>query len=289
MTLVRYEVLLTVSRLKSFTKAAEELNMTQSGVSHAIKSLEDELGFPLITRNKRGITPTSEGKMLLNYINEIIQLERKIKQEVDKVHGIETGEIRIGSFSSVTSLWLPHIFYEFQKDYPNVRLILYEGVYKEIEEMLLNGEIDCGFIVAPVSKELEYIHLKNDPLVCIVSKSHELSNEEKITIEQLEKEQFIVPQEGGDLDVVKTFNKYNIRPEIKFKVIENQTILSLVEKGLGISIIAKMVLDSNSADIRALKLEDNLYRSIIIATNKYISPLTEKFIEYVVRFVKNQM
>lgn len=288
LTLVRYEVLSTVVREQSFTKAAKELNMTQSGVSHAIKSLENELGFPLITRNKRGIMTTSEGRSLLKYMVEIIQLDRKIKAEVNKVHGIETGKIKVGSFSSVTALWLPNVFYDFQKDYPNVQLILYEGVYKEIEDWIINGEIDCGFVVGPESRELDYFHLKDDPLKCIVSKNHKLSKQSKVTIEQLEKEQFIIPKAGGDIDVIKIFNKYNINPRIRFKVLENQTILSLVERKLGISIIAQMVLDSHSANISSLGLENDIYRSIKIATNKYTSPLTEKFIEYVQKHVKRK-
>lgn len=109
MSITKYQVFLSTVELGSLTKTAEALNLTQSGVSHAIASLEEEFGFLLLIRDRAGIRLTSNGERLLRYVRDILQANERLKQEVAAINGLETGTVRIGSFVSVSTQWLPPI------------------------------------------------------------------------------------------------------------------------------------------------------------------------------------
>lgn len=289
MTLSRYEVLSKVVELESLTKAATALNLTQPGISHAINSLESEWGISLLKRGRGGVQVTNEGKRMMKHIQELLQINEKIKQETAAIKGLEIGEVRIGAFASVVSQWLPEIIRNFQKDYPAIDIHLHEGVYQNIEQWIINGAVDCGFVTIPtIYDSLNVTPLGKDRLLCIISDKHPLRNQNNIRFHQIEKEPFIMPSKGGDADVTRIFKKYHVTPSIKFKLVENQAIISMVENNLGISILAEMVLKGISNNIRILSLEQDCYRSIGIATNGNMSPATEKFISYVQAWINEQ-
>ncbi|MFJ7977019.1 LysR family transcriptional regulator [Peribacillus sp. JNUCC 23] len=283
MTISRYEVISRVVELKSLTKAANSLNLTQPGVSHAINSLETEWGIPLITRSRSGVQLTSDGARIIKHIRELLQINEEIKQEVAAIKGMEVGTVKVGTFASVASQWLPKIITFFQQSYPNIEIKLFEGDYKTIEHWLVNNEVDCGFLVLPaLSKSLEVIPLKKDPMVCIVSNQNPLHKQKKITFNQIENEPFIIPKEGGDTDVTRIFKEHTIKPAIKYELYEDNAIISMVENNLGISILSEMVaLNNSSNDFSILNLEIDSYRIIGLATTSTTSPATEKFIECV--------
>ncbi|OCA92018.1 LysR family transcriptional regulator [Pseudobacillus wudalianchiensis] len=288
MTISRYEVINKVVELKSLTKAGIALNLTQPGVSHAINSLESEWGIPLIRRSRSGVQLTSDGERIIKHIRELLRINDEINQEVAAIKGLEIGTVRVGTFASVASQWLPKIITYFQKSNPNIEIELFEGDYKKIEQWLLNNEVDCGFLALPASsKSLNVIPLKKDPMVCIVSNQNPLHKQKKILFSQIEQEPFIIPREGGDTDVTRIFKKHNIKPNIKYELYEDKAIVSMVENNLGINILSEMVArEESSKDFSILELEVNSYRLIGLATLPTISPATEKFIAHVKTWVE---
>ncbi|OVE34290.1 hypothetical protein CCZ20_27370 [Priestia aryabhattai] len=282
MTIARYEVFDKIVELKSLTKAGNALNLTQPGVSHAINSLEKEWGIPLIKRSRSSIQLTNDGERILKHIRELLKINQEINQEVAAIKGMEIGTVKVGTFASVASQWLPKIITFFQKDNPNIEVELYEGNYKYIEHSLLNNAIDCGFLALPSeSKSLKETFLKKDPIVCIVSKKNPLHEQKVISFSQIEKEPFIIPRAGGDSDATKIFKEHKIKPSIKYELFEDKAIISMVENNLGISIISEMALNGHNNGISVLNLEVESYRSIGIVTTTTVSPATKKFIEYV--------
>lgn len=145
MSIAKYEIFQTVIELGSLTKASESLNISQSGVSHAISSLEKDLGFSLLTRNKAGIRLTVNGERMLEYIREILQLNEKMLQEAGEIKGLEIGTVRIGTFSSVSAVWLPGIIKKFTDQYPHIKVDIAEGKQEEISRWISQGIIDFGF------------------------------------------------------------------------------------------------------------------------------------------------
>lgn len=133
MSLVKYEILNKVAEVKSFTKAADALALTQSAVSHAITNLETEFGFSLVNRNRSGITLTTEGETMLLAIRKVLQENEKVHQEAASLLGLAKGTIKVGIFKSVSTKWLPEIIQLMEKSYPAIQIQLKEGDYLEIE------------------------------------------------------------------------------------------------------------------------------------------------------------
>lgn len=171
MSLFKYEVFHKVVELGSLTRASEALGLTQSGVSHAVHSLETEFGFSILTRNRSGVRLTDNGERVLAFVREMLQVQERLKQEVAAINGLETGTIRIGTFTSISVQWLPGIIRDFLASHPRIEVNLYEGDYHEIEEWLLSGEIDFGFVSMPTLDSFEVIPLKLDRMLCILPRA----------------------------------------------------------------------------------------------------------------------
>ncbi|MED3728494.1 LysR family transcriptional regulator [Priestia filamentosa] len=279
MSLVKFEIFSKIAEVGSFTKAADSLQLTQSAVSHAITSLEKEFELTLINRNKTGVTLTNAGEHLLFTIRKVLHYNEKVYQEAASLNGLSKGTIKIGIFTSVSMKWLPDIIKIMEAKYPAIHIELKEGDYFEIEQWLLNGEIDCGFVNITQSNQFDIIPLKNDPLLCIVSNQSQLYNKPVVTFEDLEKVDFIMPSYGGSHDVKRLFEAYNVQPNIRFELMEETAIMSMISHHLGISILPEMVLDSLPKQLRAIPLEVNSYRSIGLATRYNLSPAGRKFAE----------
>ncbi|MDR3565767.1 MAG: LysR family transcriptional regulator [Negativicutes bacterium] len=290
MTIFKYKVFHAVVELGSLTKAAESLNLTQSGVSHAISSLETEFGFSLLTRDRAGIALTSNGERLLTRICETLQSDERLRQEVAAIRGLEIGTIRIGTFTSVSSQWLPGIMKEFQKQHLSLEIKLAEGDYDKIEGWILNGSVDFGFVSLPAFKSFETIPLVKDKMFCILPREHPLQHQNKIFFDQIKEEPFIMPKWGSNDDVRRILRENNVTPRIKYEIAEDQAIIAMVQNGLGISILPEMVLRHNACNLSIVSLEKPVYRTIGIALNsiKNASPATKRFLAFLQLWLKRQ-
>ncbi len=266
----------------SFTKAAEHLNYSQSGISRMIADLEKEWNITLLERNKSGIKPTSDGLKLLPYIQNICSDFENLKTEIDQLSGLESGLIRIGTFSSVATHWLPNIIKEFQKDYPNIDYELLLGDYTEIEDWIHTGRVDCGFLRLPTNNTFKTIFLKEDKLMVILPENHPLKDCEKIPVSALCDEPFLLLEKGAKSEVTEIFENNNLTPDIKFTTWDDYAIMSMVESGLGISILPELILKQIPYKIITKELDIPAYRNIGLAfRNEKSSPLAvKKFVEY---------
>lgn len=288
MSINKFKVLLKVVELGSLTQAAEVMGFTQSGVSHMISSLEDEFGFSLLIRNRSGAKLTTNGEEILKTIREILKWNEHLEQQVASIHGIELGTIHIGTFTSVGVHWLPGIIQDFQRDYPHIEIRLVEGDYREIEDWIAEGKIDCGFLSLPTSDTFDAIPLHQDPMLVLLPMEHPLSSEDSITLSQIENERFIMPSKGSDYDVNRMLEKARIKPDIKYTLGDDYAIMAMVEKGLGISILPELVLRGQQRNIRLIELKEKSFRSLGIAVNsmREISPATKRLLNYVKSYPK---
>lgn len=283
MSLVKYEVFLKVVELCSLTKAADVLGFTQSGISHTISSLESEFGFPLLVRSRSGVKLTVNGEQVIQPIREILKWNEQLKQQVADIHGLETGTITIGTFTSVSVHWLPDMIKQFRQAYPYIEFKLMEGGYLEIEQWIEAGVVDCGFLSLPTREKFEVFPLKQDRMLAVLSKDHPLSGAPFMPLAQIAYEDFIIPKAGSDYDVRRVLEKAGIKPNIKFSAGDDYAIIAMVEKGLGISILPELVTRRQNHNVAMLELEERSFRSLGIAVGsmKYASPATKRFLEYV--------
>ena len=266
----------------SFTRAAGVLNYSQSGISRMIGDLEREWQVTLLERGKSGVRLTSEGTRLLPYAKRVCSEYEKLQAEVDEINGLKSGLIRIGTFSSVATHWLPNIIREFQKEYPGIDYELILGDYTEIETWIEEGRVDCGFLRLPARKELESVFLEQDRLLVVLPEGHPLAALEKIPVSALCGEPFMLLEKGAKAEVSEIFERSGLSPRVHFTTWDDYAIMSMVESGLGISILPELILKRIPYRVVARELEIPAYRNIGLAwkEKKGTSPMMKRFMEY---------
>ena len=266
----------------SITKAAIELNYAQSSVSKMIADLEKECGFALLERGKKVVNLTSSGKEILPLARNILNNYFELEGYINKLNKIESGSVRIGTFSSVAINRLPDIFTKFQKDFPNIEYEMLLGDYIEVEKWIDEGRVDFGFLRLPTEKRFDTMSLIQDEYMVVLPKNHILAKEENIDIKKLNSEPFLLLEHGGKTEVSNLLDKYNVKPNIKFTTWEDFAIMAMVEKGLGVSILPSLILENIPYDIEIRPLKIPFYRDIGIAMKdkKRLTPAAKKFIEY---------
>lgn len=280
--LLKYMAFVKTVEYGSFTKASEMLNYSQSGISRMINDLENEWKVILLERNKTGIKLTSDGLKLLPHAKAIISEYEKLQMEVDALNGLQSGIIRIGTFSSVATHWLPNIIKEFQKRYPNIVYELLLGDYTEIEEWIHTGRVDLGFLLFPTLSEFETHFLEKDELMAIIPEGHRYANSNSFPIEGFCDEPFILLKKGAKAEVSDIFRQHNLMPKVHFTTLDDYAVMSMVESGLGISILPKLILKRTPYRIVAKPLSIPAYRDIGIAlkSSKNASLAVRRFMEY---------
>ncbi|WP_350300576.1 LysR family transcriptional regulator [Peribacillus frigoritolerans] len=282
MNIQKYMAFIKAVEFGSFTKAAEALDYTQSGISRMINDLETEWGVFLFERGRAGISLTSDGLKLLPQLKRICNEHEILMTQIEDLHDMHSGMIRIGTFSSVATHWLPNIIRIFKKDYPKIDFELLLGDYTEIESWIINGRVDFGFVRLPSKTELETTFLEQDRLLVVIPQKHPLANCEKFPINELLNSPFMLLEKGAKAEISEIFEKHHISPQVNFTTWDDYAIMSMVENGLGISILPELILQRIPHKIIAKELEVPAFRNIGIATReqKSLSLASKRFLEY---------
>lgn len=282
MNLQKYMAFVKTVEYGSFTKAGVMLSYSQSAISRMIQDLEREWNVTLMERGKAGVRLTSDGIKLLPHAKRVCEEYEKLQMEVDELNGLQSGLIRIGTFSSVATHWLPNIIREFQKAYPNMDYELLLGDYAEIEGWILDGRVDCGFLALPLQSNLETIFLEQDRLLAVVPEGHPLAALPKIPVQALCEEPFMLLEKSGRADAAMLFDRCGLTPDVRFTTWDDYAIMSMVESGLGLSILPELILKRVPYRIVAKELDVPAYRKIGIAlrSQKTASLAVKRFLEY---------
>ncbi|WP_371381014.1 LysR family transcriptional regulator [Sporomusa aerivorans] len=282
MNIQKYEAFLKTVECRSLTKAAQELGYTQSAVSHMLNALETEWSVTLLTRDRSGVSVTSDGLQLLPLIRKVCNANRELLNQVGELHGLEAGVIRIGTFTSVSVHWLPKMIKTFHSEYPNIDFELLHGDYTEIENWILEGRADCGFLRLPAKADLESIFLEQDRLLVILPEQHPLADCDYFPITKLADEPFILLEEGPENEITKIFAENGIRPNVRFTARDDYAIISMVECGLGISILPELVLHRTPYKVVKRELATPAFRKlgIVLKDTRYASPAVKRFLDY---------
>ena len=282
MNIQKYLAFIRTVEYGSFTKAAEILNYSQSGISRMINDLEKEWNVSLLERNRTGVKLTSDGMKILPIAQSVCNEFNRLQEQVDEINGLGSGLIRIGTFSSVATHWLPKIIKEFQKDYHNIDYELLLGDYTEIEEWIKTGRVDLGFLRLPTTEEFETIFLEEDKLLVVLPENHPLAECDKFPVKALCDYPFMLLEKGAKAEISEIFERNNITPNVHFTTWDDYAVMSMVEGGLGIAILPQLILRRIPYKIVAKELDVPAYRKIGIAyREKAKLPLAvKKFIDY---------
>lgn len=282
LNVLKYMAFIKTVETGSFTKAAEKLNYSQSGVSRMIHDLEKEWNLILLERNRSGVKLTSEGFRILPYAKSLCEEYRKLQMQVDDLHGLQSGIIRIGTISSIATHWLPNIIKAFQKDYPGIDYELLLGDYTEIEEWIREGRVDCGFTRTPTCPDFDTEFLEQDRLLAIFPENHPLTKLDKVPLAALCEEPFMLLEKGAKAEISEVFERNGLTPRVHFTTWDDYAVMAMVESGLGISMLPELILKRMQYKIVAKELDVPAKRNIVVALRdrKTASLAVKRFLEY---------
>ncbi|MDE6602071.1 MAG: LysR family transcriptional regulator [Lachnospiraceae bacterium] len=285
----RFIAMQKIVELGSFSKAAENLGYTQSALSQMVSSLESEFSVKLLNRFRTGTKLTLEGEKIYPLIEKTVNQYFMVIEKVKEIRGLETGIVRMGTLASISAHWIPGLLKDFQSLYPGVEFVIHQGDYTSIHEWIKTGAIDFGFVNPKAVSGLEIIELKEGEMLAVVPENHHLAKEKVIPLDRLADEAFILLEEGHYYEPLEAFKLIGKRPNIKYTIHDDYTIMTMVEAGLGVSILAELVLHRTNYHISLHQTEPPIYRtlaigykdeeSLPIASRKFIAYLREHLSE----------
>ena len=260
----RYLALQKIVELGSFSKAAEALGYTQSAMSQMIASLENELSIKLLNRFRTGTKLTLEGAELYPHLERAIYQYLAVQEKAKEIRGLETGIVRMGTLVGISAHWLPGLLKEFQSQYPGVEFIIHQGDYTSIQEWIKTGAVDFGFVNPKAVSGLETILLKEGAMLAVLPEGHPLAKQKLVPLHDLVKEPFILLEEGHYYEPLEAFQSIGVIPNVKYTIHDDYAIMTMVEAGLGVSVLAELVLHRTHYRIALRPTEPPISRTIAI-------------------------
>jgi len=262
----------------SLTSAAAELGYTQSGLTHMMNSLEDELGLKLLVRRKNGVQLSSAGQSLLEDMIVLSNAAKKLEQSAEKLRESGGSVLRLGAYTSMASRWLPAVLAEFRRIHPEVEVSISVDTIEGNYNMIKNEVLDCAFVSYQKSfmRSLSWVPLRDDELVAIAPKGHP---GETYAVEDFSGQEFLMPANGFDMDISPVFSS-GIQPRISYTNLDDPAIVSMVEHGLGVSILSRLVMENMSKNVSSVPLSPPAFRKlgIIVSEKRSNDKLINRFI-----------
>lgn len=273
----RYKILLTVIDTGSISGAAGHLGYTASGISRMMGTLEEETGFPLLYRGKKGVSPTKECMELLPSIREFIFAGEKISQMAAKIQGGETGTIVIGTAYSHFYKWITKVTSEFHEQHPGVQFRIINGTSTELIQKMKNYQVDFCLVSRREGIE-NWITICNDYMVAMLPAEHTLATGKSVPVEIFATEPYIETYPGQDIDNSRVFERCHVLPNTVFSTLDIYATYSMVEAGLGISMNNQINSHLWNGSVKHLPLQPNQTVEIGLAYQKKITPAAELFL-----------
>lgn len=282
MELRKWNVFLAVVDSGSFTKASEGLGYTQSGITQMMKSLEQEVGFPLFHKGHHGVSLTKEGEALLPSIRNLFSANETLNQEISFLKGAKKGTLKIGAYTSCSIHWIPEIIQAFKKEYPGILFDIAEGNEYELSCWIRDHKVDIAFTSYQDDSSYHFIPVYDDPMLAVMPKGHPLAAYDEVPIELYADAAFVVSDYSYLNDVHRILKAAGVTPDIRYTTHSDYSILSMVEHNLGISILPSLVLRNKSGNFEARPLKPNAYRRLgmAVASSANMSPVMKIFIQY---------
>ncbi len=277
----KYEALVTSISQGSFTRAADLLGYTQSGLTHMMNALETEVGFQLLQRGHFGIRLTANGERIMPMVTEFLQAAERLREEIRSVSEQSGETITIGAYSSIASHWLPRILEAFRTVCPNVQVNIHDESRPQLFLEVQSGRFDLAFTSAPTEENVDWIPLREDELLALLPKTGQPDAQQKFAVERYAGTQFLMPSDGYDADILAVFNVHGIRPQLLTTSVSDPAIISMVAHGLGVSMLSELCIRGYEESVCALPLEPRYSRhlGIILRKNALMKPCVAKLID----------
>lgn len=295
----------TIADTQSISKAAEELFIAQPSLSQALQRIERELGTHLFIREPRGMKLTYAGEKYYLMAKEILDIYSDFKSEITHINELKAGRLVIGIARYMGMNVLPNVLPDFNKNYPNVEIIIREENTRVLEDLVLSGDVDFALThihKKDMNEKIQYEILREDDFLLVTEKNH-LKNFDKllekdgkkfVDLRDLKDESFIMLNVNKGIRRVQdmVLKSYGISPKVLIKTKNFETAKRLAANGLGITILPRDYLNiftenKNYDTFNLLGTEENYwYTSILTIPDIYTSQAAKVFIEEVKNFLK---
>lgn len=279
----KIKALLTAAETGSLTSAAAELGYTQAGLTQMMNSLENELGIRTLIRGKNGVRLSEAGQSLLEPMRAFVGAADTLEKAVSKLRAESRTAIRIGAYASVSRQWLPAILSEFLREYPDIDASVSVGSIEQMYESVKNEDLDCAFVSyhPRFLNGLNWFPLHVDELLAVLPPDDPFEGS-VFPVEDFSEREFLMPSLGFDLDIEPLFNNTSPRvtPHTRYTNMDDAALISMVEHGLGLTILSRLIMQNISAGVRTLPLEPQGFRSLglVISTKRQSEHVLRSFV-----------
>lgn len=265
----KLEILMTAVDLGSFSRASEVVGYTQSGLTHLVNSLEREIGFPLIVRSHNGISLTEQGRDLMPDIRQFLQANASLENRIQSMREKQTETIRIAAYASIAMFWMPEILYRFRRICPNVDVDL-RMVDHALEpfELLQDGKTDVIFASRQNYGTCEWTPLYHELLYAILPRDYPLKSPTEFPLKEFEGKEFLMPYGRFDIDVHAAFKREGVKANEQTVYVDDETVIRMVGKGLGISMMSELMIRGNTDDVLCIPVTPKSIRELGMGTEK---------------------
>jgi DNA-binding transcriptional LysR family regulator len=281
------QVFLSVSKHLNYTRAGEEINLSQPSVSVRIHQLESELRVKLFEQLGKKVVLTDAGQLLVPYANRVIAAIDDAHHAIDELQGLERGSLRIGASTTPGMYLVPQVVARFKRSHPKIDIHLRIKDTREVEDGVLNNEFDFGFVGGHLAAAEVSAHAwLTDELLLVVSPDHRLRNKKAVRKQDLEGESFIVRESGSATraTIVTQLQQANFELETVIEMENPESIKKAVQSGLGIAFISKFAIatELKAKTLTAIRVRDltiNRELKIVHRKDKHLSRAAVAFIE----------
>ena len=261
----KIKALLAAAETGSLTAAAAQLGYTQAGLTQMMNSLESELDVRLLVRGKSGVKLSEAGRGLLEPMRAFVAASDELERGVEELRRGRRAAIRIGAYASVSRQWLPAILSEFLREYPATDASVSVGSIAQMYESVKREELDCAFVSCHLSlmKGLSWYPLHVDELLAVLPPDDPFAGE-AFPVERFSERDFLMPSLGFDMDIEPLFSRSSphVTPRTRYTNMDDAALVSMVEHGLGRTILSRLILQGQSLNVKALPLQPQGFREL---------------------------
>ena len=275
----KLEALVVSVELGSFTRAAEQLGYTQSGLTHMMNSLEKDIGFTVLVRGRSGVQLTPAGQRIFPLVQECLAGSAALEREISLINSHKEDSVRVAAYESIARHWLPEVIQQFRREHPDVTVDIQMGSVDEVYRWVLEDRVDMCFASRQDYNTLDWTPLRDDELLAILPPDYP-DGGDAFPVEFFNGQEFLMPSMGFDKDILRVLNEHGVMPLIRTTQVSDSAVISMVEHGLGVSVLSRLVLRGRQNSVRALPLLPQAFRKLGIAARprKELRPIVRKFI-----------
>ena len=281
------QVFLSVAKHLNYTRAADEVNLSQPSVSVRMRELERDLGSKLFEQLGKKVVLTEAGQLLVPFAARVIAVIGDAREAIDELQGMKRGLLRIGASTTPGMYLIPQTLANFKRHYPKIEVHLAVKDTRQIEEGVIRNEFDFGFVGGHLAgNEVDVLPWMTDHLVLVVPSNHHLARKKSVRLGDLRKEVFIQREAGSATGaaVADHLKKADLEVVTVMEMENPESVKKAVQSGLGIAFISQYAVETELKAKRLIAisvsgLDINRELNIVYRKDKHLGRAAQTFID----------